>query len=91
MRVVFSPDANREVDHLTDWLIERSPHAARKASEAMLRGFRSLSDFPHSGRLVEDDERELVIEFGRDGFVALYRVEADWIVILRVFHGRRQR
>jgi hypothetical protein len=33
----------------------------------------------------------LIVPFGRDGYVFLYRVEPKAVVVARIFHGREQR
>jgi len=49
-----------------------------------------LERHPHIGRAVRGPLRELVISFGRRGYVALYRVSSrrDRIEILAIRHQR---
>jgi hypothetical protein len=35
--------------------------------------------------------RDLVVRFGRDGFVIRYRIWPDKVVVTRIFHGRQKR
>lgn len=37
------------------------------------------------------EEREWIIRSGRDGYIAVYRVEANRIVIGRLFHSKQDR
>ena len=74
-----------------DWLEERAPAAADRASDALLLGLRQLAHFPESGEVIGSGLRKLTIPFGRDGFVAYYRVGDGEVVIRRVFHGRQRR
>ena len=59
---------------------------------AIREAFRPLPRAPTIGRLVEDSEdlRELVIDFGASGYLALYRLEPalDAVTILAVKHQR---
>ena len=59
---------------------------------AIREAFRPLSHAPNIGRLLEDSEdlRELVIDFGASGYLALYRLEPalDAVTILAVKHQR---
>jgi plasmid stabilization system protein ParE len=83
--------ANRDLIRLNDFLELKSPSAARKASQAISTGLRSLADSAQRGRVVGDGIRELRIRFGRDGYVARYRVEANFVTVTRIFHARERR
>jgi len=37
------------------------------------------------------DEREWPIRFGREGYVAVYRIEPDRVIVGRIFHSRQDR
>ncbi len=50
-----------------------------------------LTVFPSAGRSLNPEEPKLVIPFGRDGFVAIYKIEPDRVVIGRIFHSRQDR
>lgn len=50
-----------------------------------------LAVFTSVGRAINPEERKLVIPFGRAGFVAIYRIEPDRVVIGRIFHSRQNR
>lgn len=39
----------------------------------------------------EDGIRELMVRFGAGGYVARYRVMADHVIVLRIFHMREDR
>ncbi len=74
------------------WLADKSPDAAEAAAEAILDGIDKLADFPLMGVRREPLElREIVIEFGRDGYVVRYRADGDWVFVTRIFHGRENR
>ncbi|RYG12366.1 MAG: hypothetical protein EON96_13910 [Caulobacteraceae bacterium] len=55
--------------------------AARDAQSAINSQLRTLSKYPAAGPAAADGEREWPIRFGRDGFVAVYRIEPDRVVI----------
>lgn len=89
--VRLSSPASRDLVRLNDFLEQKSPSAARKASQAISAGLRSLSDVAERGRPVGGGVRELRIRFGRDGYVARYRVGAGFVTITRIFHIRERR
>ncbi len=50
-----------------------------------------LAKYPQIGHLIDNlppEYRELVIEFGNGGYVARYRFNPEWVVILAVRHGK---
>ncbi len=91
MKVVLSRRANLDLIAQIDWLVGLSPSAALHAETVIRTGLQTLAVFPEAGRSVNRAERKWVIPFGRDGFVVIYRVEADRLVIGRIFHARQDR
>jgi plasmid stabilization system protein ParE len=91
LRVVLSRRANLDLLTHVDWLAEMSPKAALEAGRAIREQLLTLATFPLAGRVVANDERKWPIPFGRDGFVVIYRVEPDRVVIARIFHSRQDR
>ena len=93
MKLVVTPRARRDLEILVDWVAERSPRAARRASEQIYASFRRLVEYPASAPAIDDDNhrREVVVSFGRDGFVIRYQTIEDFLVIERVYHGLQDR
>ena len=83
--------ALRDLTRLSDFLADKSPRAARSARATIIAAVQSLSEFPNRGPIASGANRQLPIEFGRDGYVAVYRVDPDAVVILRIFHARELR
>jgi plasmid stabilization system protein ParE len=89
--VIWTANALANLSRLRDFLIEKSPGAARRAIAAIREGVRTLEQFPQAGRLVEDeggDVRDWIIHFGREGYKVRYRNEDGRILILAVRHMR---
>jgi plasmid stabilization system protein ParE len=81
-----------DLRRLRAWLADKNPRAAGDASEVILSSFDKLADFPELG--VQHPTlalRELVIRFGRHGYIARYRIDGDRVVVTRIFHGRERR
>ncbi|MGV8928138.1 MAG: type II toxin-antitoxin system RelE/ParE family toxin [Brevundimonas sp.] len=91
MKVILSRQANLDLMARIDWLAALSPSASVKAEAAIRDHLKMLAVFPSVGRAINPDERKLVIPFGQDGFVAIYKIEADRVVIGRIFHSRQHR
>src|SRR3989304_9930048 len=71
--VVSSPTALSNLEQAFAFLADRAPDAAIAAVDAIRSAVEMLAHHPLIGRIVTDDLRELVISFGRTGYVALYR------------------
>lgn len=72
------------------FLAEHDPAAAADAAIAIRHAVEILSDHPLIGRRVEGEIRELVISYGKTGYIALYRFlpEQSLIRILAIRHQR---
>ncbi len=91
-RVELSPHAEGDLRRLEDFLIGKSDRSALAAADAIISAIESLADFPDRGRAVgADGRRQLVVAFGRDGYVVRYRVTPTVVFITRIYHGRERR
>lgn len=89
--VRLAPAALQDLQRLREFLRAKSPTAAQRAGAAISQAIRSLSDQPEIGRPVQDmtlEYRELVIDFGGSGYVALYRYAGQEVVVLAIKHQR---
>ena len=71
--IVYSPNAIANIERAFEYLAEKDPRSALAAASAIRTGVEVLARHPLIGRPAEDELRELVISFGRTGYVALYR------------------
>ena len=72
-QVVYSDNALANLERAFELLAQDDPAAARTAAAAIREAVDTLSRHPLIGRAVEQGLRELVISFGKTGYVALYR------------------
>jgi len=90
--VRLSARAQSDVSRLHTFLVGKDVNVARRAVLAIRDAVRLLAYAPGMGRLVNDSEdlRELVIDFGASGYLALYRFEPalDAVTILAIKHQR---
>lgn len=90
--VRLSARARADIARLHLFLVSKDVNAAKRALLAIRDAFMPLTIAPMIGRPVEDsdDLRELVIDFGASGYLALYRFEPalDAVTILSIKHQR---
>lgn len=91
MTLRFTDAAATDIRGLIDWLAERSPTAARKAAWQIFVALDRLDDFPESAAADDSGMRQLTIRFGRDGFLARYRIDGENVWVERVLHGLQDR
>ena len=89
-QVVYSRHAFADLERLADFLLEEAPEAAVTAIDVIRDGIEILERHPFVGRACEEDLRELLISYGKSGYVALYSYEKRQGVVL-VLAIRQQR
>ena len=89
-QIIYSERALADIEGAFEFLAERDPGAAGKAGAAIRDAVETLSDHPLIGRPTTGGLRELVISFGRTGYIALYWFvpEREEIWILAIRHQR---
>lgn len=90
-QVRFAPAALRDLERLREFLRPKNPAAAKRAAAVITKTIQMLGQHPQIGRPAEgmDPEcRELLIDFGDSGYVALYRYEPDLITVLALRHQK---
>jgi plasmid stabilization system protein ParE len=90
-RLKYTQRSLRDLNRLHNFLLEKSPKAARLAIQAIRKGLNLLNQHPEIGRPVADLTvalREWVIEFGNGAYIVLYRIEGMDVVVLAIRHGR---
>ena len=87
-QVVYSRHAFADLERLADFLIKDAPQAAVTAIDVIRDGIEILERHPLVGRPCEDDFRELLISYGKSGYVALYSYEQrqDVVLVLAIRH-----
>lgn len=90
-RLIWSPSALLDVQHLYRFLAPKNIDAGKRAVKAIRQGVKVLEQHPGVGRPVEemDDEfRDWLIDFGDSGYVARYRVDQHSVTVLAVRHQK---
>lgn len=90
-RLIWSPQSLRDVSRLHRFLAARHREAAIRAIKSIRQGVKLLEQHPGAGRPaagLPPEFREWPVDFGTNGYVALYRVAGQRVVILAVRHAR---
>lgn len=90
-QIIFSPNALRDLDRLREFLRPKNPDAAKRAATAIAKSIRLLNQHPQAGRPVEDlseEYRELLIDFGDSGYIAMYRYQDSLVTVLAIKHQK---
>lgn len=92
-RYQLEPEAQEDLERLYQFMVDAAPEVADKALEHIYANFRILEISPHSCRKAASVDgkvlRELIIKFGRSGYVALFEITSEELVsILAIKHQR---
>lgn len=90
-QVKLSPRAQSDIKRLYDFLAVKDASVASSAVDAIVSSFIPLTRLPKIGRKKDGtDLRELIIEFGSSGYVALYDFDedVDEVVITALRHQK---
>jgi plasmid stabilization system protein ParE len=92
-RVEFEQQALDDLQRLHDFLLVAAPEYADQSLDRIHQSFKTLEIIPHSCRKadIQSDHnlRELVIDEGRSGYLALFEIRpSNCVLILAVRHQR---
>lgn len=89
-QIVYSENALANLERVFDFLAEHDPRAALGAARSIGEAVDTLSNHPLIGRIIASKLRELVISYGKTGYIALYRFlpAQDRVRILAIRHQR---
>lgn len=91
-QVTFTVTALRDLERLREFLRTKNPPAAQRAAAAIISTIRKLETHPDIGRPMDEAGscfRELLIDFGDSGYLAMYRYEGgDQLTVLCIRHQK---
>lgn len=91
-QIIITQRAAAGLSRCREFLLSKNPLAAVRAGQAIARCFTLLETEPEQGRPFSEypEFRELLIEFGDSGYVALYRYnrEGDRVYVLAFRHQK---
>jgi plasmid stabilization system protein ParE len=88
--VVYSRRAFSDPERLVEFLVKDAPRAAIAAIDLIRDGIGILGRHPLIGRPCEEGLRELLISYGKSGYLALYSFEQkqDFVLLLAIRYQR---
>ena len=89
-QVTYTENALEDIERAFEFLADHDAYSASAAVSAIRDAIGVLSEHPLIGRSTDENLRELVISFGKTGYIALYRYrpERDAVRILAIRHQR---
>ena len=87
-RLRYSIKSQLDIERFFTFLRQKDRQAALRAVSTIRESLLLLQQMPQIGRPVEDGLRELIIDFGNSGYVALYDFDrlSDEVVIYAIKH-----
>lgn len=91
-QVIVTEGATEGLERCRLFLAQKSPEAARQASQIIAQQFLLLESTPNIGRPFSEMPalRELVIDFRDSGYVALYHQPSDDAVYVLAFRHQKE-
>ncbi len=89
--LIWSRVALRDVQRIFRFLANKDPHVAMRAITAIRRGVLPLADYPNMGRPAGKfgpGIRRWVVQFGNEGYVILYKVDATAVTLISLRHQK---
>ena len=90
VRIVWTSQAIEDVEAIRTYIARDSPHYAALVAGQIVAAVDRLEDFPLSGRVVPELQDEGIREVIIGTYRVVYRVTAEQVQILTVFHASRQ-
>jgi plasmid stabilization system protein ParE len=93
VKIEWSAGAVADLDRFADFLQSRFPTMARIVGREIVQKVDLLVQRPELGRPLSGhrDRRQIVVRVLNASYIVEYRLLADRLMILRVFHGRESR
>ena len=89
-KVLWTGPALRDLTEMREYISRDNPSAARRLAERIRDAVKRVRQYPESGRIVPElavtGYREIIVSPYR----IIYRVESGALVVLRVWHGKRE-
>ena len=88
-RLLWSPQALRDLEAIRDYIAADSPRYAALVVERIVGGVERLRDFPESGRVVPERNRPEIREVIVQPYRVVYRLRPGVVEIATVFRASR--
>ena len=91
--LIWERGAVLDLSRLREFIMPHNPVVASNAAQSIIKSANLLADNPYLGHPMDNmpEFNELFIPFGQNGYVLRYRIDNNKIVILRIWHARKDR
>lgn len=91
--IIYSQEAQDDVDRLFTWLLDRNPNAAERFVVALKEATARIAKAPGLYPITDTDAgaRKCLMRFGGSAYVIYYVVEGGDQIVVRMWHGREER
>ncbi len=92
MRVVrYSPRAYRDLEEIETYISEQDEaEAAARFVDRIITSIEKLAVLPYRGRKTDDKKGAYVLVIARTKYKVFYDIDAEGVLIQRVWHGARE-
>jgi toxin ParE1/3/4 len=88
-KIIWSPRAANDLEEICNFIARDSDHYARQFAQKVLEIVQIIPDFPKSGRIVPEYQRESLREKIFLNYRIVYRTRNSTIEIVAISHGAR--
>jgi toxin ParE1/3/4 len=88
-RIRWTPQSADDLDAIAEYIASDSPHYARLFVLKVISAIDRLERFPEIGRVVPEMNDPAVRELILGNYRIVYRLNADVVEILTIYHGSR--
>jgi addiction module RelE/StbE family toxin len=85
--VIWSDRSRRDLENIRAYIGQFKPLAAQRFTARLVTTVEGLADFPHQGRVVDRDLRELTTA---SPYLVRYRVTQEEVQVVWIRHGARR-
>ena len=84
MRIIWSPLAVERISEIADYIAQDNYNASIKWVDNIFKNIEQLNEFPESGRVVPEINREDIRELIYSNYRIIYRIEKHVVSILTI-------
>jgi len=89
MRIIWSPLAVERISEIAEYISQNNLDASTKWVDDIFTKIEQLNNFPESGRIVPEMNRNNIRELIYKNYRIVYRIESEQISILTVRHFKQ--
>ncbi len=88
-KIRWSKEASEDVIEIAKFISRNSENYAKIVVEKILISVKNIPEFPYSGRIVPEIDKETIRELFVYSYRLIYEIRENNVLIVAVIHGRR--